>query len=131
MFPGLDIDPRGAGRLAQNVMHFARLLRAAGLSAVVSIAYFVLHALFDRALSGSVLPLRDPAGAFQSVLVPLTIAAFVGLLLAQQFIKAARSSLRDTLYLHLYNGLYIDVYITRLLQRVWPAPLQPAHNQGA
>ncbi|MGE5128542.1 MAG: vWA domain-containing protein [Sphingomonadaceae bacterium] len=31
MFPGLDTDTRGAGRLAQNVMHFARLLRAAGL----------------------------------------------------------------------------------------------------
>jgi uncharacterized protein with von Willebrand factor type A (vWA) domain len=31
MLPGLDADMRGAGRLAQNVMHFARLLRAAGL----------------------------------------------------------------------------------------------------
>ncbi len=109
----------------------AALLRAVGLSAVVSVAYFILHELFDHALAGSVLPLRDAAGAFLSVLVPLTIAAFVGLLLMQQYIKAARSNLRDTLYLHLYNGLYIDVYITRLLQRVWPAPLQPAHNQGA
>ena len=31
MLPGLDADTRGTGRLAQNVMHFARLLRAAGL----------------------------------------------------------------------------------------------------
>jgi uncharacterized protein with von Willebrand factor type A (vWA) domain len=31
MLPGLDADVRSAGRLAQNVMHFARLLRAAGL----------------------------------------------------------------------------------------------------
>jgi uncharacterized protein with von Willebrand factor type A (vWA) domain len=33
MLPGLQIDPAapGAGRLAENVMHFARLLRAAGL----------------------------------------------------------------------------------------------------
>ncbi|MGA8006781.1 MAG: VWA domain-containing protein [Burkholderiales bacterium] len=33
MLPGLEIDPTapGAGRLAENVMHFARLLRAAGL----------------------------------------------------------------------------------------------------
>ena len=33
MLPGLDIDSTGpgAGRLAENVMHFARLLRAAGL----------------------------------------------------------------------------------------------------
>ena len=109
----------------------AALLRAVGLSAIVCLAYFTLHAVFDRAIAGSVLPLRDAATGFQIVLVPLAIAAFVGLLLLQQFIKAARSNLRDTLYLHLYNGLYIDVYITRLLQRVWPAPLQPAHNQGA
>jgi len=31
MLPALDTDMRSAGRLAQNVMHFARLLRAAGL----------------------------------------------------------------------------------------------------
>jgi len=31
VLPGLDADTRGTGRLAQNVMHFARLLRAAGL----------------------------------------------------------------------------------------------------
>jgi NAD(P)H-quinone oxidoreductase subunit 5 len=109
----------------------AALWRAVGLGAVVCLAYFILHALFDHALSGSVLPLRDAAGGFQSVLVPLTIAAFVGLLLMQQFIKAARSDLRDRLYMHLYNGLYIDVFITRLLQRVWPAPLQPNQAQGA
>jgi NAD(P)H-quinone oxidoreductase subunit 5 len=107
------------------------LLRAVWLSGIVCIVYFILHALFDHALRGSVLPLRDAAAGFQAVLVPLTIAAFVGLLLMQQFLKTARSNLRDTLYLHLYNGLYIDVYITRLLQRVWPAPLQPAYHPGA
>ncbi len=111
---------------AATLLGPAALLRAAGLGAVVLLAYFILHALFDHALAGSVLPLRHAAGAFQSVLVPLTITAFVGLLLMQQFIKAARSELRDRLYLHLYNGLYIDVYITRLLQRVWPAPTQTA-----
>jgi NAD(P)H-quinone oxidoreductase subunit 5 len=104
----------------------AALLRAVGLGAVVCAAYFALHELFERALGASVLPLRDTAAEFQSVLVALTIAAFVSLLLMQQFVKYARSNLRDRLYLHLYNGLYIDVYITRMLQRVWPAPLQAA-----
>lgn len=109
----------------------APMLRAIGLSALVCAAYFLLHQMFERILNDSVLPLRDTASAAQDILVPLTIAVFVGLLLMQQFVKAARSSLRDTLYLHLYNGLYIDVYITRLLQRVWPAPHQPAKTPGA
>ncbi|WP_295586266.1 NADH-quinone oxidoreductase subunit L [uncultured Lamprocystis sp.] len=109
----------------------AALRRAVALSALLCGAYFALHQLFDHALAGSLPPLRDTASALPSGLVPLTIAAFVGLLVMQQFIKGARSNLRDTLYMHLYNGLYIDVYITRLLQRVWPAPHQPAYHQGA
>ncbi len=104
-------------------------LRAAELGAVVCVAYFTLHDLFDHALRGSVLPLRDSAAAFQPVLALLAVSAFAGLLLMQQFIKSARSNLRDRLYMHLYNGLYIDVYISRLLQRVWPAPFQTAYNQ--
>ena len=109
----------------------AALWRAAGLGAVVCVAYFSLHALFDFAVAGSVLPLHEAASAFHAVLVPLTIAAFAGLLLMQQFIKASGSRLRERLYMHLYNGLYIDVYITRLLQRVWPAPQPPADHPGA
>jgi NAD(P)H-quinone oxidoreductase subunit 5 len=56
------------------------------------------------------------------MLVPMIIAVFAGLLLIQQAFKTGRSPLRQSVYVHLYNGLYIDVYITRLLQRIWPAP---------
>lgn len=101
----------------------AALLRVIGLSAVVCAAYFTLHELFDHALAGSVLPLQENAGGFRAALVALTITAFVTLMLMQQYIKASSSSLRERLYLHLYNGLYIDVYITRRLQRFWPAPV--------
>lgn len=109
----------------------AAIPRALAMGAAVCTSYFSLHALFDHALAGSVLPLTGATTGIQAFLVPLIIAAFLGLALMQQFIKSARSNLRDRLYLHLYNGLYIDVYITRLLQRVWPAPLQSAHSPGA
>jgi NAD(P)H-quinone oxidoreductase subunit 5 len=46
----------------------------------------------------------------------------------QQAFKSGRSPLLQTIYVHLYNGLYIDVYITRVLERVWPAPLATANN---
>ncbi len=98
------------------------LLRGLGLSAGVSLAYFTLHALFEMALQGSVLPVRETAGAFQSALALAIIVVFLALTVLQQILKHAPASLGDGFYLHLYNGLYIDVYITRLLQRVWPSP---------
>ena len=100
----------------------AFLLRGLGLSALVCIAYFSLHALFDIALMGSVLPLRDVAGPFQKALALAIVGIFLALLFLQKFLKYAPVSLVEGLYMHLYNGLYIDVYITRLLQRVWPSP---------
>lgn len=110
----------------------AFLLRALGLSAVVSTAYFGLHALFELAIRDSMLPLRDPTSTAQLVIIGLTIMAFLGLLLTQQLFRSAgRSAAREALYVHLYNGLYIDVYLTRILQRVWPSPAQTTESRGA
>ena len=98
------------------------LLRGLGLSALVCIAYFSLHALFDIALQGSVLPIQNAAGPFQKALALVIVGVFLALLMLQKFLKYAPAHLIEGLYMHLYNGLYIDVYITRLLQRVWPSP---------
>jgi len=100
----------------------AFLLRALGVSAVVAIAYFALHGAFEHALADSVLPVADAAGALQFVLAALVVAVFVALLLLQRAFSQRRSRLSDTWYVHLYNGLYIDVYMTRWLQRLWPGP---------
>jgi NAD(P)H-quinone oxidoreductase subunit 5 len=103
--------------------NWAFLSRALGLTALVCTAYFTLHHLFEMALTGSVLPARETESAFQLSAVLIIIAVFIGLLLSQQALKSSRSQWREVLYVHLYNGLYIDVYITRMLQRIWPAPL--------
>ncbi|AGA91637.1 NADH:ubiquinone oxidoreductase subunit 5 (chain L)/multisubunit Na+/H+ antiporter, MnhA subunit [Thioflavicoccus mobilis 8321] len=100
----------------------AFLLRGLGLSTVVSVAYFALHALFETALQGSVLPVQDAAESFQILLALAVVGVFLVLLVLQQVLKYTPASLGDGIYMHLYNGLYIDVYITRLLQRVWPSP---------
>ncbi len=99
------------------------VLRGLGLSAVVCTAYFSLHALFEMALQGSVLPLQSAAGPFQNALAALIVGIFLMLLMLQKVLKYAPASLVGGLYMHLYNGLYIDVYITRLLQRIWPSPV--------
>ncbi len=97
-------------------------LRALGLGIVVVVAYFTLHAGFDAALASSVLAVPDPASRFQDILAATVVGVFVVLLVVQQILKADPAALGKGLYLHLYNGLYVDVYITRLLQRVWPSP---------
>jgi NAD(P)H-quinone oxidoreductase subunit 5 len=98
------------------------LLRALGLSTIVSAAYFTLHHLFEIALAGSVLPVTHTGGLFEAAMAILIVAVFISLLLIQHALKSGSMPLREAIYTHLYNGLYIDVYITRILQRVWPAP---------
>jgi NAD(P)H-quinone oxidoreductase subunit 5 len=100
----------------------AFLLRATSLAALVSVVYFTLHHWFEVALVGSVLPVRETGGVFQISLVFLIIAVFSGLLLLQRTFQSGRWPFGESIYVHLYNGLYIDVYITRILQRLWPAP---------
>jgi NAD(P)H-quinone oxidoreductase subunit 5 len=89
-----------------------------------------LHALFELALAGSVHPLQVEDTGLQTALITLIIVLFLGLLLVQQRLKSAPASQREALYMHLYNGLYIDVFLTRILQRVWPAPYSNTRTYG-
>jgi len=97
-------------------------MKATGLALIVCTTYFALHHLFELAMAGSVLPVRETGGTIQITLVLLVIAVFAGLILIQQALKSGHSPLKKSIYVHLYNGLYIDVFITRVLQRIWPAP---------
>jgi len=102
--------------------HAAFFARAVALSVVVCTAYFTLHHGFELALIGSVLPVRDTGSSFEIFMVAMVILVFIALLLIQQAMKSGHSPLRDALYIHLYNGFYIDVFLTRVLQRIWPTP---------
>lgn len=99
----------------------ARWLWAGALSTAVLGAYFALHALFDRLLAASVTPPPPAATQGHDVLVPLVVATFIALIVMQRLMRRTGSPLMQRVYVHLYNGLYIDVFITRFLQRVWPA----------
>ncbi len=101
----------------------AFLLRGLGMATAVSFAYFALHAAFDAALRGWVVPVQVTSGNFQAVLGATIIAVFLALFVLQRLLRVAPATLGEAFYLHLYNGLYIDVFITRLLQRAWPTPM--------
>lgn len=111
----------------RNAAFFAR---AVLLSLLVCGAYFTLHHGFELALAGSVLPARNSGSDFNTLLVFAIIVVFLGLLILQQVLKSSRSPMRERLYVHLYNGFYIDVFITRVLQRVWPSPGAAGHLYG-
>jgi len=101
----------------------ARLLvRATSLGAFVCFAYFGLHALFEHALIGSVRPVPANEGAFGLWLSLAIVAVFVGLILVQHLFTRISSPLRQAIQVHLYNGLYVDVLVTRLIVRLWPVP---------
>ena len=104
----------------QNGKEF--VFKSAGITFMVCMAYFSLHHIFENAISSSVIPVSDAFGYLQLMLVVMTIAVFAGLLVVQRAFQTRRSRVKEILYMHLYNGLYIDVFITRVLQRVWPAP---------
>lgn len=108
------------------VLGAAAMVRALGMAAAVCVAYYTLHAAFDAMLRGSVARLQPGAVAAQAWLVPLVIAVFLALLGTQRFIASSASPSRQRLWVHLYNGLYIDVAITRFLQRAWPSRAQGA-----
>ncbi len=109
---------------AAGIAHTGSFLaRSFALSLMVSAGYFALHTAFEWMLAGSVIPARASNGGFHVGLSVAVVLVFVSLLLAQQLLRhASRSTRTAALYVHLYNGLYIDVFFTRILQRLWPSP---------
>lgn len=112
-------------QLLLQALHYltsrAFLLYSVLLTAATGAAYFALHELFDHAIAGSVIPVPETAGPLATALAALVALVFVALLLLQVAFGQSRGARLDAWYVHLYNGLYIDVYMTRWLQRFWPA----------
>jgi len=107
----------------------ALLLRATAIGALVCVGYFGLHAGFEHAIAGAVQPMAQ-GGAFDLAIGAAVIAVFVGLILLQHLFTRLAPPLRQAIQVHLYNGLYVDVLVTRLITRLWPVgrsmPVIPA-----
>ncbi len=104
----------------------ALLLRATAIGALVCLGYFALHAAFEHIIAGSVRPVPSPGGAVDMALSLAIIAVFVGLILLQHLFVRLSTPLRQAIQVHLYNGLYVDVMVTRLITRLWPIRQTPA-----
>lgn len=100
-------------------------LRMLGLSLLLACAYFALHRVFEHVLADSVMPVAEPASPLMIGLSALTVLVFLALLLFQQLFRFTNTPLSKALYVHLYNGLYLDTLVTRGLKRLWPSPSTP------
>lgn len=120
LLQALNIDEIGKRKL---------LLTMIGLSTLVSLAYFGLDSLSTTVLSGSLPTAKEAVGVLQDALLGLIIAVFMGLLLIQQMLpRMMNHPFWQATYVHLYNDLYIDMFITRMVRSFWPvrtsAPFQ-------
>ncbi|MHB1100174.1 MAG: NADH-quinone oxidoreductase subunit L [Burkholderiales bacterium] len=95
------------------------LFRALGMSLLACISYFALHDFFAGLMQDSALPVLT-TGGFQYALAVLVVIFFIFLLVLQHIFRNAKGRAWEAIYVHLYNGMYVDVYITRMLQKLWP-----------
>ncbi|KGA93239.1 NADH dehydrogenase subunit 5 [Leptospirillum ferriphilum] len=117
MLPALDMQHAGTARL---------FLETGVMSAGVCTAYFGLHRLFDAFL-GALLPtVPFPQTLFQVFLLAAVALTFFALLLIQQLLpRILERPVWRAVYVHLSNGLYIDILIERLVGPGGPSPKQP------
>jgi NAD(P)H-quinone oxidoreductase subunit 5 len=95
---------------------------AALFTAGATAAYFAGHALFDG-LAPSIGPAVD-AGATSS-LWSIVVVGLVALFLAQTVLQTSPGGrLARLIQPHLFRGLYIDDWFTRVTFRVWPPRLE-------
>ena len=103
----------------------ALLVRASALGALVCLGYFALHAAFEWAIADSVRPVAAGSAPLEPLLALAILAVFIGLILIQHLFSRLGTSWRQAIQVHLYNGLYVDVLVTRLILRLWPPRRAP------
>lgn len=98
------------------------VMRLLLVSALVTAVYFGLHSLFAVVYSGALEPIPHEVSAGHYVLLGLVAVVFLGLSFFQSVLTSRPAApWLQRLYVHLYNGLYTDLPVERLVFRVWPA----------
>ncbi len=94
------------------------ILWTSGISALVLSGYFGLHQIFEHFLKKSLPGPRFPEN-LREIALSLFIATIFLLLYTIQANLAAlgKSPFWNAMYVHLYNGLYVDIFISRLIRR--------------
>jgi NAD(P)H-quinone oxidoreductase subunit 5 len=98
-----------------------RLGAAVRDGAGITVAYFLLAALFEHILTGAVPPggWQPTAGAV-ALTVLVAVLFFGAFTMQTRLPQIAASATGRRLYVHAYNGFYLGALQNRLVQRLWP-----------
>jgi NAD(P)H-quinone oxidoreductase subunit 5 len=100
----------------------ALTVRVVMVSVMVTAVYFGLHTGFSAVYSGALEPIPEDVPAGQYLLLGLVAVVFLGLSYFQSVLTSRPATpWLQRIYVHLYNGLYTDLPVERLVYRVWPA----------
>ena len=100
----------------------ALTVRLLVVSVLVTAVYFGLHTGFAALYAGVLEPIPHEVPAGYYLLLGLVAVVFLGLSYFQSVLTSQSAApWLQRLYVHLYNGLYTDLPVERLVYRVWPA----------
>jgi NAD(P)H-quinone oxidoreductase subunit 5 len=108
------------------------IARGAGLAAAVAIGYFALQLGAEHLMAGSLPAKQALRGPIDLAIVAFVIVLFGAVTVLQNTMPYRMSDPRwQALYVHLFNGLYVNAITNRLVQRWWsvdPAPVAKGVN---
>ena len=97
------------------------ILRGVGLALGVAIAYFALQLGAEQLMVGALPEKQALRGPLDLTIVGLVIALFGLVTVLQNTMPYRMGNARwQALYVHLFNGLYVNALTNRLIQRWWP-----------
>lgn len=106
------------------------IARGVGLASAVAVGYFALQWGAEQLMVGSLPEKQALRGPLDLSIVGLVIVLFGAVTVLQNTMPYRMSEPRwRALYVHLFNGLYVNAVTNRLVQRWWPIELN--QQQGA
>ena len=97
------------------------VLRGIGLAAAVAVAYFGLQLGAEQVLAGSLPQKQALRGPLDLAIVGVVIVSFGAVTVLQNTMPYRMGEPRwQAIYVHLFNGLYVNALTNRLVQRWWP-----------
>lgn len=100
---------------------FFVVVRGIGLAAGVAVAYFTLQLGFEQLMTGVLPPKGSVRGPFDLAIVGLVIVMFGAVTVLQNTMPYRMHDARwRAMYVHLFNGFYVNAATNRLVQRLWP-----------
>jgi len=100
---------------------FFVIVRGAGLAVAVAVAYFALQFGFEELMVGSLPEKQAMRGPFDLAIVASVVVMFGAVMVLQNTMPYRMTDSKwRAMYVHLFNGFYVNAWTNRLVQRWWP-----------